>query len=593
MGGWKSLCRRLPRGVRPNHVTPAGAGSRFASTAKAAVLVLALSGVGLVHGSTADIDTTDALVIGTHHVSAYRVEKSYRRFAASKGASPAGGLRAEVTRAWLDRFLIDQVLTAQALKEGYGERSEVTGEVRRMERNMLTQFSGPFYEHLRSAAASQPAPIAPASLRQSGFDVEILRAPIDAPIARQIRDGFGSGASPDQEPDLLAIDASGQAEHFSGSIAWPFEPFEEIAEVIGSAPVGQWQKFSTEDAVLIFRVRSVQPMAIPPADQAEPSAELAQFLDQRRIQKERQRRIVRESGLTLDWPAVQRWVDRLVSSHPDPLLPLDQATAAEMLKTTLASFRNGKTSQTVTVADYISHYNDLYMRRLPRNPLDVLDAIRTMIVAQRDVDEAREIGIDRELKFSEDRRNYRDLLALDLYVKERVRPALGVSDDDVRRFYEANKPAFARPTRVEGTLLTFSTVGEALALAKVAPDSAEGRDISNRAKDRKVLVLTPTSEVPALSFLPNLVFSGQPGPLAGPFQIDGAFAVWVFGRVLDSETRPLAEVSQEIRAKLEEPRLERQKAELARKLSPDFPVEDKVAYKKYGVDEPVTKPWSL
>jgi hypothetical protein len=280
-----------------------------------------------------------------------------------------------------------------------------------------------------------------------------------------------------------------------------------------------------------------------------------------------------------------------MAQRPDPLLPLDPTSAADMLAVPLASFHGREAGETVTVAGYINYFNDLYVRSLPRNALDVYNAVQAMIVAQRDYDDARAMGIDRAPKFTEDRRNYRDLLALDLYVKERIRPALGISDSDIARYYAANLPAFTRPTRIEGTIYTFDAIGDAVAFAQ-APDSDRAAALAGQARNRETLVLTPTTELPQMGFLPGLVFSNQTARVLGPFPNAGNPAVWAFGRVIDSETRPLTAVSQEIRSRLEQPNLEQLKANLARKLSRDAVIDDKISYTKYGIGELAVKPWN-
>ena len=552
-----------------------------------------ISAVGPVHGELGDVDTSDALVIGTYTLSAYRVDKNYQLYIGSQ-AQGSGGAAPEVARAWFGHFLAEQVLTAHALQEGYGGRLEVTNEVRHMEHHMLTQFAGPFYQHLYS---TEPAPLpaldALSASRRNSFDVEILRVPKEAPIAQQLNHVFTLKSPDAHESELIALKESGQSEYFSGNIGWPFAPFEEIASVIGNAPIGHWQKLDDGDTLLAFRVRRVRALAFPPGAQiTAPPAEMMEYLAQRPVQKKRQYQILREAGLTFDWPAAQRWVDKLVVERPDPLLPLAPTAAAEMLMVPIASYHDQGTVKKITVADYISYYNDLYLRSLPRNALDIFSAAQSMIVAQHDDHDARALGIDRETKFVEDRRNYRDRLALDLYVRERIRPALGISDSDVAHYYEANKPAFNRPTRIEGSLFTFGEMDDAVAFAR-APDSDKAVTLASHAQNKKTLVLTPTTELSELGFLAGLVFSNQTPRVLGPFPNAGAFSVWVFDRVTDSETRLLEAVSQEIRTKLEQPCLEPYEAELARKLSRGAIIEDRIAYSKYGIGELAVKPWSL
>jgi hypothetical protein len=126
-----------------------------------------------------------------------------------------------------------------------------------------------------------------------------------------------------------------------------------------------------------------------------------------------------------------------------------------------------------------------------------------------------------------------------------------------------------------------------------AHDSDSAKAFAPRAQSRKELVLTRNTELPELSFLTGLAFSGRTARVLGPFPNGDAFSVWIFERVLETETPPLTAVSQEIRRKLEEPRLAGYEEELARQLSRGTAIEDNIAYNKYGIGDGILKPWNL
>ena len=89
----------------------------------------------------------------------------------------------------------------------------------------------------------------------------------------------------------------------------------------------------------------------------------------------------------------------------------------------LASYRDKQAREWITVADFIDYHNQRYIRT-PLAPFafDLLREVRAMVVARQDCVDAQAAGIDRQPKYLQDRANFRNYLALDLYEKECLRP---------------------------------------------------------------------------------------------------------------------------------------------------------------------------
>src|ERR1700709_2265519 len=78
--------------------------------------------------SSAEINTREVLSIGLLNLSQYRLEKNFHRaFEPSKAVT----IEPSKTKEWFERFLVQQVVTAQAISEGYAARAEVQREVDR------------------------------------------------------------------------------------------------------------------------------------------------------------------------------------------------------------------------------------------------------------------------------------------------------------------------------------------------------------------------------------------------------------------------------------------------------------------------------
>ncbi|MDD2765570.1 MAG: hypothetical protein PHE83_16530 [Opitutaceae bacterium] len=502
-------------------------------------------------------------------------------------------LSAAMSQAWFARFLAQQVIIAHALQEGFGERTEVRAEVERMERHMLTQPGGPFYERLYATEIpSLPAMDALYERVKCIYDVEILRLPKDTSVAAQIDNTFQRESSVEFEHLLQAAKGSRQAKFFDGSIAWPFESFEEIAATIEQASPCCWQRVTTADDLLFYYVRQVRSASLPPLDRIGPSlAQIARFTNERLVQRKRQSKVLHDAGFAFDWEAADQVVHRLLALKPDPLLPLSLDAMPDLQAMPVGWLSKDAAKQSVTVAEYVDYYNSLFVRRLPHKAVDIYEYVRSLIVARQDYDDARAMGIHLQAKFSEDRENYRNSLALELYEKERIRPRLDVTDDNVALFYREHSDTFTHPSRIEGIIVTFDQIGDAQTFARSVASRAPVQPPSN-ARSTKEVMLTKASEIPDMKYLSALVFFGATAPVLGPFSVGDAFSVWVYKKTHDFETQPLAAVARVIRTQLEQPLLEKYEADLAGELARRTMVEDHIDYSKYGISEMLLKPWS-
>jgi len=109
---------------------------------------LPLRSVAAAESTSLTIDQSDALRIGSLHVSHYLVDKFHQRFADGVSRKQNRPPTPSESRRWLEMFVAKETLIAEAEVEGFSARPEVVEMVARMERNMLTTDAGPYYEQL-------------------------------------------------------------------------------------------------------------------------------------------------------------------------------------------------------------------------------------------------------------------------------------------------------------------------------------------------------------------------------------------------------------------------------------------------------------
>jgi len=124
------------------------------------ILSAAIAAVGLTSSSPAidrAVDTRVALKIGNYGVSHYLVQKFYQRFHDDVFRRTGRPPSLVDSQKWLDRFVDQHSVIALAEREGFGSRESVAENVARMEHHMLTQQSGPFYDHIVGTGAPSDA----------------------------------------------------------------------------------------------------------------------------------------------------------------------------------------------------------------------------------------------------------------------------------------------------------------------------------------------------------------------------------------------------------------------------------------------------
>ena len=109
-------------------------------------LCISLQITAEIAGAAAPIDNSVVLKIGPLEVSQYVVTKRFIPF--RENLQSENGDTSKEISSWFEDFLVNQVLTAEAISEGYAAHPDVIALVDRMERHMLCATYGPYYKHL-------------------------------------------------------------------------------------------------------------------------------------------------------------------------------------------------------------------------------------------------------------------------------------------------------------------------------------------------------------------------------------------------------------------------------------------------------------
>lgn len=532
-----------------------------------------------------NIDTSIRLEVGPWRVSDYRLEKHLSRFLSESAASVESS--AETKQQWLEHMLVQQVLIAKAFESGYTNRPEVLREVNRMERNMLTQTQGPFYERLVSSTAITESELESARRQYThAYKVEIDWLSEDA--ARSVTDDGTLSIKTTAEPErqMLAWRKDGRCRHFEGELFWPCEPFSELAPEFEASSLQILREGSLASGDKCwFRVLSVRNMSHVVPEQSLSQILLAAKCQQ--IIRQHRAEVIRATKFAFNWTEADEYLRELVGRRPsDETLPLPLGERAPTA--VLARFERHGQSETFSGADFASYFNDLYVRQFPASVSDLREQVTDAVIGRMDFEEANRIGIPQTPKFREDRLNYCAYVALDLFERETIRPTLGISPDTIAGYYERHKAEYVRPTRIKGRLLTF---GDITAAENCVKNLGVGKEESLGALSSETLELVSDMVLPTVSFLPTLVFAAHREHVLGPFPRGSQYLVWIKEKNLEETQLTPTEVQSQIRSQLESARLAPAELQLARHWALAYQIADHIDYAKFGGGAEISKPW--
>lgn len=540
-------------------------------------------------GAKVEVDQKIVLKVGPLELSAYAVEKNVNRF---RGG---GGRRStEALRDWFRLFLAQQVIVAKAWEEGYFKRPEVTEMVDRMAAHMLTQTEGPFYEALYGPEQTREELAALYARTAEVRDAVVARFRDAAAMEAALGENFRVQPAAEKLARLARLRERDSTAVHEGPLTWPYDPFAEIGDALEKLPAGEWlDGESAPEGYYVVHVRTVERRTLPDfATAADNFSKFARMTQKFRVQRERRAKLLREAGFAFEPKIAERLVAGLRAHRTSETAEISRDVLEGIADEALFSFAVAGERRVVSVAEFATHFNQRFVRRLSLDVNAIEGNAREMAMGVLDLIEAKARGIDREPQFVEDRKNFLNYQALDWFEKERLLPEIDIAEQAVAERYAANVARFTQPVevRVQRFLFTDTAAAQDFRMrqrqaGKVTTDGRERAAISE-------VVVTRETPIAAIEFITDMLLRSEPGATFGPFkQAEGA-VVLVRGATLKTETQPLAAAAPALRRELERAALDARVIALARALAPSFAIEDRIDYARYGFANGVDAPWS-
>lgn len=520
------------------------------------------------------VDESPAITVGQQSFSQYFLDKNYNQFAAQVRGKHGRAPVQEESHQWFQLFLAKVVIKAQLEEEGFLQRPDIQESVRRMERHILTQPDGLFYQSLY-----KDKPLSPEELQaiyrtaSRAFDAVIVR--FDEPPSANAMNDVGP---------LLTEARARSADVQDGRIIWPYHPFQEVSAELLAAEhgklVGPLRK-GLGFYYLMVREESLQKMP----DYAGISSALERHvhdLDHLMIRKLRRKALLDECAVHWEQAALTPLQLALVAL-PEGAQTITPESIAWFAGQTVAKYSVDGQLREISTGAYASHFNQRLMRQMPRTQGELMASLQDMMVEEHDFLAARKAGLDRQPKFVQDRRNFALNQALQAFENEKLVPGLQISAEELGAYYERHRAKYEQPEEVAGRLYHFASADDAVAARQQLGEPNAAGSGNFPGKD---VLLRQDGASPLEGIANQVLMQLADDTVFGPVPAGSGFAVFLKQATTKRATPSLEKIAPMVRSELIRIKLDDLELKLARQREALSPVAVYIDYAKYGISAP-------
>jgi hypothetical protein len=532
------------------------------------------------------VDETPALEVGSSTVSRYLIEKYFLRYLQKFRSENNRDPRAEESRNWFRLFVAQQAIIESGRRAGYFERPQVTENVDHMERYMLTQTEGPYYDRLFNETLKERSETV-ALFRENewtSIDCIVARFANRSAAEAHLGNDFTNCGVDTQVNRVMQCAELPEVQVLDEVVKWPFQPIEELGEVLLKTPVGRWTTVELNPLgvyYVLVRKRITQPgkSSVPEDDFNETLQEYERTIVCRIHQKE----LLDSCALITDLP-LERNLTAICAALPATAIAIPESAINNFDKKILCSFLDKGTRRQVSVEEFCLYFNHLFIRSMPRTRDAFRRYLQSLAIEQLDYEAARVCKVDKEKRFAQDREGFRRFQVLELFERERILPHLGDLEAKALGYYNEHRTDFVRVDKIGCRLFRFNDWASAtiwlrqenISDRELAPTTAvEPKSVS-------FLVISREKQVDGLLQIQPTLFHIPKGRYLGPFEMNGEPTVALKESEVDFQPAPYQEVEQRLIFRFQRPALDSAELEMSTDLFKRFGVKDSIDYRGYG-----------
>lgn len=554
---------------------------RTLSLNKAPIALSILASLLLVSPGQSEVDTSIVLRIGEMPVSRYILEKNldiYNRFI--KPHSEHDTQPAEFN-AWLESFIAKQTIIAKGRELGIHERQDIQETVLKMEKHMLSSPDGPFYKSLYNPEISEGQILSETSHSKTAYNISAAHFQNREEAISILGKDFFENTTSSRCKSVSNLTPEEGRLLDRENISWPFEPLRGLFEQICNHDSPSSRLFESESptGLTLAVVNSTFP-----ADNIPSPDRVAQYLkwrDTTTFLESRRLKLIKDHSIKVQTEPLSLLYNA-IREQPSTDSTIQIKSIEQFSHLPLLSFDLDDNTIKITVRSYTASYNNAFERILPNSLEELRTALENFAITEIDYWEAKQSGIDKTNKFTQDKLNFLNAQVLDAYQREYILPTIKVSEAEIEEFYRANIDLYTQTLSTTGTLYLFPKIEDALQFANEQnPNlSQEIASRSSISRENYIINRDPVDFYIDDSAI-HAILNAPPNSRIGPIYSDHQYLVFQKNADLEKQIETLPTVSYDIIERIKHAQLEDFLIAEAESISQELIVHNTIDIERY------------
>lgn len=170
-------------------------------------------------------------------------------------------------------------------------------------------------------------------------------------------------------------------------------------------------------------------------------------------------RILESASKTVDPDTLKKLLTLLPKEKPDT-----GYEARELSEEILFHYTTGKRRVTVTVQEFINHYNNTVVKHPLTNYNNISKETNAFIINKTRMQTVQSMNLDKDWHFLQERENFINNTIYIKYINSEIRPSLSTTHEELKSYFYAKIDLFKTPKRIKYLLITSPSQGDAIRL---------------------------------------------------------------------------------------------------------------------------------
>ncbi len=522
------------------------------------------------------------LSAGTVNVTEYEFEKNLKRFKDAYRDTANKQPGAVEIKKWIEGFVDRTYFLADAYEKGYNNRQEVAKGVAGMERLIISQRKGLLEQFMLNGKLTINKKELELALERSRkkISIEYLRfGSFDS-----ARHFIGGVQLQGKAKFRVAVENSKKNNtifYEEKIIEWPFTDFSQYHEYLFNLKKDEITPILTmQDGAYIFYIKD-----IVLSKNGTPDNEIIQklkFLKETEIMAGYKKEVDSNTNVIYNSDVLAKFGG--VLSSRAPLHEFEKEDFKDILTLDAFTYILKQKRIRYTVSDLINYYNYLPLKPEIRSLQQIGEIIQSLVYGEYSYLKAQEWGITADPKFILDRENYRKNLIYDYYETEQLKSSIELSMEDISGWYNKYKSKYVQPVGVNVSVFSFKNASDVnngfSDILRYHTDKLNVNQI--KGVENIEWNINSSYRKPVLSgrVMQRLLLSKN-GQVLPPTELAGKYSVIIKNYDYGRRNMSLDEVKEEIAGEMKSAKLKEVKEECLKLLTPKYPCENKIEYKKY------------